>query len=96
MGCLARRSQADHRYGQCCDNSSHDRSLPPRDFTQPSTVNHLPPSAHPSICHRTPKMPAPELAKSRRRTLLRLRRTLPELPIDDVYVSDFSPSSEST
>jgi hypothetical protein len=41
-------------------------------------------------------MPAPELAKSRRRTLLRLRRTLPELPIDDVYVSDFSPSSEST
>ena len=32
----------------------------------------------------------PELAKFRRRILLRLRRTMPELPIDNVYVSDFS------
>jgi hypothetical protein len=38
----------------------------------------------------------PELKKFRRRILLRLRRTLPELPIDDVYLSDFSLSSEST
>jgi hypothetical protein len=32
----------------------------------------------------------PELTKLRRRILLRLRRTLPELVIDDVYVSDFN------
>lgn len=38
----------------------------------------------------------PELKKFRRRIVLRLRRTLPELPIDDVYLSDFSLSSEST
>jgi hypothetical protein len=38
----------------------------------------------------------PELKKFRRRILLRLRRTLPELPIDDVYFSDFSLMSEST
>jgi hypothetical protein len=31
----------------------------------------------------------PELASFRRRILVRLRRTLPELPIDDVLVSDF-------
>jgi hypothetical protein len=31
----------------------------------------------------------PGLASFRRRILLRLRRALPELPIDDVYVSDF-------
>jgi hypothetical protein len=31
----------------------------------------------------------PELKSFRRRILLRLRRTLPELPIDDVYVTDF-------
>jgi len=38
----------------------------------------------------------PELKKFRRRILLRLRRTLPELPIEDVYLSDFSLMSEST
>ena len=32
----------------------------------------------------------PELVRFRRRILLRLRRTMPELPIDNVYVSDFS------
>ena len=32
----------------------------------------------------------PELQFLRRRILLRLRRTLPELKIDDVYVSDFN------
>ena len=37
----------------------------------------------------------PELKKFRRRILLRLRRTLPELPIDDVYISDFTLSAES-
>jgi hypothetical protein len=31
----------------------------------------------------------PGLASFRRRILLRLRRALPELPIEDVYVSDF-------
>ena len=31
----------------------------------------------------------PELATFRRRILIRLRRALPELAIDDVYVSDF-------
>jgi hypothetical protein len=31
----------------------------------------------------------PDLASFRRRILLRLRRTLPELEIDDVYVSNF-------
>jgi hypothetical protein len=31
----------------------------------------------------------PDLTSFRRRILVRLRRTLPELPIDDVYVSDF-------
>jgi hypothetical protein len=31
----------------------------------------------------------PGLTSFRRRILLRLRRALPELPIDDVYVSDF-------
>jgi hypothetical protein len=31
----------------------------------------------------------PELTSFRRRILMRLRRALPELPIDDVYVSDF-------
>ena len=30
-----------------------------------------------------------DLASFRRRILLRLRRTLPELKIDDVYVSNF-------
>jgi hypothetical protein len=38
----------------------------------------------------------PELKKFRRRILLRLHRTLPELPIDDVYLSDFSLMSEQT
>ena len=38
----------------------------------------------------------PELKKFRRRILLRLRRALPELVIDDVYFSDFSLMSEST
>ena len=37
----------------------------------------------------------PELEKFRRRILLRLRRTMPELPIADVYVSDFSLSAKS-
>jgi hypothetical protein len=32
----------------------------------------------------------PELTKFRRRILLRLRRTMPELTIDDVYVSEFN------
>jgi hypothetical protein len=32
----------------------------------------------------------PELTKFRRRILLRLRRTMPELIIDNVYVSDFN------
>jgi hypothetical protein len=31
----------------------------------------------------------PQLKEFRRRILLRLRRTLPELAIDDIYVSDF-------
>jgi hypothetical protein len=34
-------------------------------------------------------MDEPGLTSFRRRILLRLRRALPELPIDDVYVSDF-------
>jgi hypothetical protein len=38
----------------------------------------------------------PELKKFRRRILLRLRRALPELPIADVYLSDFTLSIEST
>lgn len=38
----------------------------------------------------------PELKKFRRRILLRLRRALPELAIDEVYFSDFSLMSEST
>lgn len=38
----------------------------------------------------------PELKQFRRRIMLRLRRALPELPIDDLYLSDFSLSSEST
>lgn len=38
----------------------------------------------------------PKLEKFRRRVLLRLRRTLPELPIEDVYLSDFSLMSEAT
>lgn len=38
----------------------------------------------------------PELKKFRRRILLRLRRALPELPITDVYLSDFTLSIEST
>ena len=38
----------------------------------------------------------PELKKFRRRIVLRLRRTLPELPIEDVYFGDFSLSSQST
>jgi hypothetical protein len=38
----------------------------------------------------------PELNKFRRRILLRLRRTLPELPIGEVYLSDFSLMSEAT
>jgi hypothetical protein len=37
-----------------------------------------------------------EFTKFRRRILLRLRRTLPELPIDDVYVSDFDLVVENT
>jgi hypothetical protein len=37
----------------------------------------------------------PELKKFRRRIWLRLRRSMPELPIDDLYLSDFSLSSES-
>ena len=36
----------------------------------------------------------PELKKFRRRLLLRLRRALPELPIADVYISDFALSVE--
>jgi hypothetical protein len=32
----------------------------------------------------------PELTTLRRRILLRLRRTLPELKLDDIYVSDFN------
>lgn len=38
----------------------------------------------------------PELKKFRRRLLLRLRRALPELPITDLYISDFALSVEST
>lgn len=38
----------------------------------------------------------PELKRFRRRILLRLRRTLPELTIEDVVPSDFSLMSEST
>jgi hypothetical protein len=38
----------------------------------------------------------PELKKFRRRILLRLRRALPELPIEDIRLSDFTLSSEST
>jgi len=38
----------------------------------------------------------PELQQFRRRILLRLRRALPELPIADVYLSDFALSVEST
>jgi len=37
----------------------------------------------------------PELAKFRRRILLRLRRTMPELPIDNVYISDFSLAAQT-
>ncbi len=37
----------------------------------------------------------PELVKFRRRLVLRLRRTIPELPIDNVYVSDFSLSAKT-
>jgi hypothetical protein len=37
----------------------------------------------------------PELKKLRRRILLRLRRTLPELKFDDLFVSDFDLSVES-
>jgi hypothetical protein len=37
----------------------------------------------------------PELMKLRRRIQLRLRRTLPELTIDDVYVSEFTFSVET-
>jgi hypothetical protein len=37
----------------------------------------------------------PELARFRRRILLRLRRTMPELAIDNVYVSDFSLSAKT-
>jgi hypothetical protein len=37
----------------------------------------------------------PELKQFRRRILLRLRRTMPELPIADVYISDFTLSAES-
>jgi hypothetical protein len=37
----------------------------------------------------------PELRKFRRRILLRLHRTMPELPIDDVYVSEFTLSAET-
>jgi len=38
----------------------------------------------------------PELKKFRRRIYLRLRRAIPELPIGDVYISDFSLSVQST
>jgi hypothetical protein len=38
----------------------------------------------------------PELKRFRRRILLRLRRTLPELEIEDVVLSDFSLMSEAT
>ena len=38
----------------------------------------------------------PELTGLRRRILLRLRRALPELPIDDVYISDFSISVQAS
>ena len=37
----------------------------------------------------------PELKKFRRRILLRLHRSLPELPIADVYISDFTLSAET-
>ena len=37
-----------------------------------------------------------EFTKFRRRILLRLRRTLPELTIDGVYVSDFNLVVENT
>lgn len=38
----------------------------------------------------------PELKKFRRRIFLRIRRALPELPIEDVYFSDFSLMSQAT
>jgi hypothetical protein len=38
----------------------------------------------------------PELTKLRRRIQLRLRRTLPELIIEDIYVSEFTLSVESS
>ena len=38
----------------------------------------------------------PDLKKFRRRIYLRLRRAIPELPIDDVYLSDFTLSVQST
>jgi hypothetical protein len=38
----------------------------------------------------------PELTKFRRRIYLRLRRAIPELSIDDVYLSDFTLSVQST
>jgi hypothetical protein len=37
----------------------------------------------------------PELARFRRRIFLRLRRTMPELPIDNIYISDFSLSAKT-
>jgi len=37
----------------------------------------------------------PELTRFRRRILLRLCRTMPELPIDNVYVSEFSLSAKT-
>lgn len=37
----------------------------------------------------------PELKKFRRQIYLRLRRAIPELPIDDVYLSDFTLSVQS-
>jgi hypothetical protein len=37
----------------------------------------------------------PELARFRRRILLRLRRTMPELAFDNVYISDFSLSAKT-
>ena len=38
----------------------------------------------------------PELKKFRRRILLRLRRAMPELPIDEIYISDFALTVEAT
>lgn len=38
----------------------------------------------------------PDLKKFRRRIYLRLRRAIPELPIDDVYLSDFTLAVQST